>query len=51
MPPPPAVAVIKTLCIMWSVPPVKVGTGKDKVDDYWAAGKSNVLDAKLLQRC
>jgi hypothetical protein len=29
-PPPVCIAVVKTLCIMFKVDPVKVGQGKDK---------------------
>lgn len=38
-----AIAVVKTLCIMFSVKPDKVGTGKDKTEDYWGPGKKKVL--------
>ena len=49
-PPVACIAVIKTLCILLSVPPKKVGTGKDKVEDYWGPAKEQVLNAKLLTR-
>ena len=50
-PPQACIAVIRTLCIMFDVPPKKVGTGKDKVEDYWTPAKESVLNAKLLSRC
>ena len=28
-----------------------VGSGKDKVADYWEAGKKKVLTADLLKNC
>jgi len=50
-PPPAAIAVVKTLCMMFGVAPKRVGTGKDKYDDYWEPGKKSVLTADLLKRC
>ena len=50
-PPPAALAVVKTLCIMFEVNPKKVGTGKDKHDDYWEPGKKQVLTGELLKKC
>ena len=50
-PPPAAIIVVKTLCMMFYVKPVKVGTGKDKKEDYWEAGKKNVLTNELLKKC
>ena len=50
-PPAAAIIVVKTLCMMFSVPPVKKGTGADRVLDYWEAGKKNVLTSELLKKC
>jgi len=53
-PPDAAKAVVKTLCIMYSVPPKKVpdpAGGNKKVDDYWEPGKKQVLTAELLKNC
>jgi dynein heavy chain len=50
-PPIACIAVIKTMCIMFDVPPKKVGQGKDKVEDYFTAAKESILNAKLLPRC
>ena len=50
-PPVACIAVIKTLCIMFDVPPKKIGQGKDKTDDYWEPAKANLLNPKLLPRC
>jgi len=36
---------------MFGVPPKFVGTGKDKVKDYWEPAKKSVLTADLLKRC
>ena len=49
--PPAALAVIKTLCILFGIKPKKVGQGKDKTDDYWDPAKKELLNAKLLDRC
>jgi len=38
-PPAACLAVIKTLCILLDVPPKKVGTGKDKTEDFWTPAK------------
>jgi len=50
-PPPPAVAVVETLVILFEAPEIKVGTGRDKHVDYWESGKKSVLNSALLQRC
>jgi dynein heavy chain len=50
-PPPAAIIVSQTLCIMFGVAPKMVGTGKDKVKDYWEPAKKQVLTADLLKRC
>lgn len=50
-PPVACLAVIKTLCIMFDVPPKKEGQGKDKTDNYWDPAKANLLNPKLLPRC
>lgn len=44
-PPAAAIAVVKTLCIMFEKKPKMVGTGKDKVADYWDTGKKEILNA------
>jgi hypothetical protein len=36
---------------MFGVAPKMVGTGKDKVKDYWEPAKKQVLTADLLKRC
>lgn len=36
---------------MFYVNPKKVGTGKDKTEDYWDAGKKEVLTNDLLKKC
>jgi hypothetical protein len=38
-PPPAAIIVSQTLCIMFGVAPKIVGTGKDKTKDYWDPAK------------
>jgi dynein heavy chain len=53
-PPPAAKAVVKTLCIMFNVPPKKIpdpAGGNKKIDDYWDNAKKSVLTAELLKRC
>jgi dynein heavy chain len=50
-PPPPAVAVVRTLVILFEKPQIKIGTGKDKVVDWWESGKKGVLTSALLQQC
>ena len=50
-PPVACLSVIKTLCIMFDVPPKKEGQGKDKTDNYWDPAKANLLNPKLLPRC
>lgn len=50
-PPPAAIAVCKTLCIMFGVAPKKVGTGRDKHEDYWEPSKKSVLTSDLLKNC
>lgn len=50
-PPQAAIAVVKTLCIMFYVNPKKVGTGRDKTEDYWEPGKKQVLTGDLLKNC
>jgi len=44
-PPPPAVAVIETLVILFEAPEIKVGSGKDKKVDWWETGKKHILNA------
>jgi len=36
---------------MFGVAPKIVGTGKDKVKDYWEPAKKQVLTSDLLKRC
>lgn len=52
-PPPGAVLVIRTLCIMFDVKPVKVKApnGKDTVNDYWEPAKKSLLTPELLKKC
>ena len=50
-PPPAAIIVVQTLCMMFGVSGKKVGTGKDAVLDYWEPGKKQVLTSDLLKRC
>ena len=52
-PPEAAKAVMKTLCIMFNVPPEKVKSpnGKDVTYDYWEAAKKKLLTGDILKRC
>lgn len=52
-PPPGAVLVIKTLCIMFNIPgeKVKAPNGKDTVLDYWEPAKKKLLTPELLKKC
>lgn len=50
-PPAAAIAVVKTLCMMFDVKPKKTGTGASAVYDYWEPGKKQVLTAELLKKC
>ena len=50
-PPPAAIIVVQTLCMMFGVAGKKVGTGKDATIDYWEPGKKQVLTSDLLKRC
>jgi dynein heavy chain len=52
-PPPGAVLVIKTLCIMFNTPPekVKAADGKSTVLDYWEPAKKKLLNPQLLSNC
>lgn len=50
-PPPPAIAVVRTLVVIFEKPVIKKGTGKDKVEDWWESGKKHVLNSQLLQNC
>ena len=52
-PPEGAKAVMKTLCIMFGVPPVKVKSQniKEVVWDYWEPAKQKVLNADTLKNC
>jgi dynein heavy chain, axonemal len=53
VPPPGAVLVIKTLCIMFSVSgeKVKAPNGKDTVLDFWEPAKKKLLNPELLKKC
>ena len=52
-PPPGALLVIKTLCLMFAVPGEKVKgqTGKDAQLDYWEPAKKKLLTPELLKKC
>jgi dynein heavy chain len=52
-PPPGALLVIKTLCLMFNVPGEKVkgSTGKDAQLDYWEPAKKKLLTPELLKKC
>jgi dynein heavy chain len=50
-PPPPAIAVVRTLVILFEKPQIKTGTGAQKVVDWWESGKKHVLNAQLLNNC
>ena len=52
-PPPGALLVIKTLCLMFNVPGEKVKgqTGKDAQLDYWEPAKKKLLTPELLKKC
>lgn len=53
VPPPGAVLVIKTLCIMFKVAgtKVKAPTGNGTVLDYWEPAKKQLLNPELLKKC
>lgn len=48
---PAVILVTKTLCIMFGVKPAMEGQGKNKTENWWAAGKEKLLKPDLLQRC
>jgi len=52
-PPPGAIAVMESLCILFSVNPVKEKGGniKEVKWNYWEPAKKSVLTADLLKRC
>lgn len=52
-PPPGAVLVMKTMCIMFNVQPEKVKNAnvKEVVYDYWEPAKKKLLGPDLLKRC
>jgi len=52
-PPPGAVLVMKTMCIMFKVPPEKVkgGNVKEVQWDYWEPAKKKLLSPDLLKKC
>jgi len=47
---PPALAklVIEAVCVMFQIPPAKVGEAGKKVDDYWPPGKKLLGDKELI---
>jgi dynein heavy chain len=52
-PPAGAILVMKTMCIMFGVPPEKVKGGniKDVQWDYWEPAKKKLLGPELLKKC
>lgn len=52
-PPDGAILVMKTMCIMFGVPPEKVrgGNVKEVQWDYWEPAKKKLLSPDLLKRC
>ena len=50
-PPPGALLVIKTLCLMFNVAGEKKGSGKDAQIDYWEPAKKKLLTPELLKKC
>jgi dynein heavy chain, axonemal len=52
-PPDGTILVMKTMCIMFGVPPEKVrgGNVKEVQWDYWEPAKKKLLTPDLLKRC
>lgn len=52
-PPDGAILVMKSMCIMFGVPPEKVrgGNVKDVQLDFWEPAKKKLLGPELLKRC